>query len=325
MRKLERTRSPHRPTGLSFRSRTVPSPSTHPAHGPQVTAFFEENEHSSSPLRLCGAASQTVKPVGFFRAVRGRHRRRKGPTRNLPHTASLPPAAPPRRRVFLRALEAAPPPNSRARDPNPGVAGRRAHAPESRSCPRAAAPGTKISGPGTRTSAATRIERSARRAHAPARSYKQARPRASITARSCAAPTESTARPSPTQGAGAREPRDVLRSGATPRSLGPSGSCPPAPARRCVGWARCLRPAASPHPFPYWIPHPATSPPPPPPPLYPPAPPHSLGAPVLPSPLQDRQDFPLTAPWAPSYIQPSQPIGAECSSRDNLSVGSRET
>ena len=30
-----------------------------------------------------------------------------------------------------------------------------------------------------------------------------------------------------------------------------------------------------------------------------------LGGPVLPSQLQDRQDFPLTAPWAPSYIQPS--------------------
>lgn len=30
-----------------------------------------------------------------------------------------------------------------------------------------------------------------------------------------------------------------------------------------------------------------------------------LGGPVLPLPLQDRQDFPLTAHWAPSYIQPS--------------------
>ena len=49
-----------------------------------------------------------------------------------------------------------------------------------------------------------------------------------------------------------------------------------------------------------------------------------LGAPVLPSPLQDRQDFPLTAPWAPSYIQPSQPMSAESLSRDDWGVESRE-
>lgn len=49
------------------------------------------------------------------------------------------------------------------------------------------------------------------------------------------------------------------------------------------------------------------------------------GASVLPSPLRDRQDFLLTAPWAPSYIQPSRPMGAEGPSRENRSVGSRES
>lgn len=228
MRKLERTRSPHGPTGLSFRSRTVPSPSTQPAHGPRVAAFFEENEHSRSPLRLCGAASQTVKPVGFSRAVRGRHQRRKGPTRNLPHTASLPPAAPPRRRGVLCALAAAPPPNSRARDPNPGVADRRAHASESRSCPRAAAPGTEISGPGTRTPAATRIERSARRARAPARINRPGRARVSRRVRAPRPPSLRPA-PPPLKGRGHASPETFSAPGPPRGLLGPAAAARPPP------------------------------------------------------------------------------------------------
>lgn len=66
MRKLEGARSPHRPTGLGFRSRAAPSPSTHPALGPLVTAFLEENEPSRPPRRGAGPLarpqSQLVSP-----------------------------------------------------------------------------------------------------------------------------------------------------------------------------------------------------------------------------------------------------------------------
>lgn len=65
--------------------------------------------------------------------------------------------------------------------------------------------------------------------------------------------------------------------------------------------------------------------PPPPPPCHPPAPPRSSAAPVPPSSLRARQAFLLTAPWAPSYIQPPQPMGAERSSRETWRRRSRET
>lgn len=214
-----------------------------------------------------------------------------------------------------------PPPNSTARAcPRPSTSGR---APQEA----AAAHGLQLQEPRypgrERARQRPRAPGGPHSARAPERINRpgRARPPARVRA---PRPPESPSRPSPTQGAEAREPRDVLGSGAAPRSPGPSGSGPPAPARRCVGWARCLRPA------PRCIPAPlesspgdvaaaATAA------VLPAGPAAPLGAPVLPSPLQDRQDFPLTAPWAPSYIQPSQPMSAESLSRDNWCVESRES
>lgn len=139
-------------------------------------------------------------------------------------------------------------------------------------------------------------------------------------------PPKPQARPSPTAGR-RHASRGTLSVPKPParRSPRPSGSGPPAPARRCVGWA-CCPPQThslaafppSPEPSPGDVTAAAAS-------ALPAGPASPPGASVLPPQLQDRQDFLLTAPWAPSYIQPSRPMGAEGLSRENRSVGSRES
>ena len=294
--------------------------STFPAHWPQVTAFFQKNEQSRPPLR--GAEPQDCKAGWFLprpRPWRSGDVTRAGraqPTTFLTLRAARQLAAAPRSRGVPRVLAAAaqPPPNSGARAPKPGVAGGRA--------PQKAA---LAQGPQLQEPRYPDRERARRRPRAPggphsarAPVYKQGRARPSTSARSRAAPTRVPDLPllHPTRGGGARaQGHSPLRS------------------RPEVSWAQKQRPA--PPPPPVWGVGPlsqarrfaASLPPLQPSPgdvvvaaaaaALPAGPTAPLGAPVPPSPLQDRQDFPLTAPWAPSYIQPSQPMGAECPSRDN--------
>ena len=330
VRTFEWARCPQRPTGLSFRNRAAPSPHT-------GLRSLHSSRRTSNLARLAEKRSlKSDGKAGWFlprpRPQRSGDVTRAGraqPTTFLTLRAARQLAAAPRSRGVLRVLAAAapPPPNSRARVPKPGVAGGRA--------PQKAA---LAQGPQLQERRYPNRERARRRTRAPrgphsarAPVYKQARPRASTSARSRAAPTLVPDRPLPTpQGAGAREPRGILRSGAAPRSPGPSGSGPPArprpplcgvgPLSQARRFATSLPPLQpSPGDVVVVVVAAAAAA------ALPAGPAAPLGAPVPPSPLQDRQDFPLTAPWAPSYIQPSQPMGAECPSRDNRSVGSRES
>lgn len=131
--------------------------------------------------------------------------------------------------------------------------------------------------------------------------------------------------PPPPAGGEAREPRDGRRSEGAPRSPGPGGSGRPArprpplcgvgPQAQSHGLAAFSPPRES---SPGDVTAAAAS-------ALPAGPASLPGASVLLSLLQDRQDFLLTARWAPSYIQPSQPMGAEYPSRENRSAGSRES
>lgn len=197
-----------------------------PAPGPRGAAFFQ-SQRSRPPRRGAGPLARPQsrlvspeRPGDVTRAGRAQpatFRARQPPARHR----SAQQGSPARPRGGAATQQQGARPEARVRG--------RVRAPESRSSPRAAAPGTELSGPRTRTSAATRTWRAAQRARP--RAYKQAQPRASTSARSRAAPTRSPTHSSPTRGAKAREPRDILRSGAAPRSPGPSGSGPPAPAR----------------------------------------------------------------------------------------------
>lgn len=228
-------------------------------------------------------------------------------------------ADPPLGRGVLRVLRTA-----RATKPTAGRApqnwGSRGGArPGSRSSPRATAESQRERA----RRAATRNGRTAQRARYRAEK-KNTLLRARLCAHSCAAPTQTSGSPLPhPRGGGTRaEGRSPYRS------------------RPEVAWAQRQRPARprpplcgvgllpqthslaafppSPEPSPGDVTAAAAS-------ALPSGPASPPGASVLPPLLQDRQDFLLTAPWAPSYIQPSRPMGAECLSRESRSAGSRES
>lgn len=332
MSKLEGARCPHRPTGLSFRNRTAPSPHT-------GLRSLHSSRRTSNLARL--AEERILKSdgkAGWF-LPRPRPRRsgdvtragRAQPTTFLTLRAARQLAAAPRSIGVLRVLAAAAaPPNSRARAPKPGVAGGRA--------PQKAA---LAQGPQHQERRYQNRERARRRPRAPrgphsarAPAYKQARPRARTNARSRAAPTRVPDLPPPPHKGRGRASPGTFSAPEPPRGLlGPAAEArPPAPARRCVGWARCLRPAGSPHPCPHCSPHPATSSPPPPP-LYPPAPPHRSGPRfrrrrsktdrIFPSQLPGRHlTFNPHSQWVPNahlaITEASDPARVETASWPNL-------
>lgn len=272
------TQCPLGPIGLGFPSRVAPSPSTHPVHGPRLSnSILRLVRAILSASRRSGAASQTAKPLCFSADLGhrcpGRHEG-KGPTLNLPHSASRSSARPPTllsEGAFCAYSGQREQPNQQqgARHKTGGRGEARApeavlaHGPQLRADGNAHVERLRATGGphSARVTARKKKTRSCARASARTRAPRPPKPQA---------------RPSPTRGAEAREPRDVLRTEAAPRSPGPSGSGPPAPARRCVRWACCPRPTDLLHSRPHQSPHPATSPPPLPP-LYPPAPLHRPG------------------------------------------------
>lgn len=93
------TQCPLGPIGLGFPSRVAPSPSTHPVHGPRLSnSILRLVRAILSASRRSRAASQTAKPLCFSADLGhrcpGRHEG-KGPTLNLPHSASRSSARPP--------------------------------------------------------------------------------------------------------------------------------------------------------------------------------------------------------------------------------------
>lgn len=225
-------------------------------------------------------------------------------------------AGPPHRGGVPRALGTARPTNSRARATQPGGRGE-ARAPEA-----ALAHGPQLPN-GNAHVERQRATGGPHSARVTARK-KQARARARPAARPCAAPTRSPGPPLPhRRGGGARaEGRSPFPS--RPEVAGAQRRRPARPRPPLCGVGllpQCHSLAAFP-PLPEPSPGDATAAAASALPAGPASPP---GASVLPSLLQDRQDFLLTAPWAPSYIQPSQPMGAEYTSRENGSSGSRES